>query len=126
MNTQHEILTMIAQCNGTEQYHRHFSGLLFTDGVQQLAEMAECFWLIDVIASHQTRKLDAACDGFQLWTITTDTDAQTCVVECRTDSNKPAIVHQAIGFTTFPIAGKFTLYVEGPKGQSVLLLPSEH
>jgi hypothetical protein len=126
MNTQNEILTTIAHYTGTEQYHRHFLGLLFTDGVQQLAEMAECYWLIDVIASHQTRKLDTACDGFQLWTITTGVDAKTCVVECRTDSNEPALVRQVIGFTTFPIAGKFTLYVEGPRGQAVLLLPSEH
>ena len=37
---------------GTEQYHRFHSRTVLTDGALYLAEVARCFWLMDVFASH--------------------------------------------------------------------------
>lgn len=125
MKTASEITSSLAHCNCTEQWHRHFTGLLFTDGVYQLAEMADCYWLIDVIASHQTRRVREATDGFQLWTITVDLAEHTGVVTCQGDSGEPFAVVQEIPFTDFPLAS-LKLYVEGSGRETVLLLPSEH
>ncbi len=55
---------------GTENYYRHslVPNFLFTDGVKYLAENAECFWLIDIIASYQAMaKKDEALQAMQFW-----------------------------------------------------------
>lgn len=43
----------LQQFTSTQDYHRHFTGLLYTDGIQYLAEHGQCFWLIDLVGSHQ-------------------------------------------------------------------------
>jgi hypothetical protein len=42
----------LKQFTGTEQYHRFHSSTVLTDGALYLAEVARCFWLMDVFASH--------------------------------------------------------------------------
>ncbi len=37
---------------GTEHYYRISRRHLLTDGTKYLAEEAECFWMMDAIASH--------------------------------------------------------------------------
>jgi hypothetical protein len=37
---------------GTEKYYRISRRHLLTDGTKYLAEEAECFWMMDAIASH--------------------------------------------------------------------------
>jgi hypothetical protein len=37
---------------GTEKYYRISRKHLLTDGTKYLAEEAECFWMMDAIASH--------------------------------------------------------------------------
>jgi len=126
MKTESDILNALAHFNGTESYYRGLlNSLVWTDGIQELVKQASCMWLVDVIASHQTSKVHAACDGFQLWEIKTDKVRNTAVVTCRADSGSEPIVTQRINYTDFPLA-EFKLFVEGPKGHAVLLLPSEH
>lgn len=50
--TPNEILAGLANFHGTEQYYRHSHHAVVTDGVKWLADHAQCYWLIDVIASH--------------------------------------------------------------------------
>jgi hypothetical protein len=49
-----EILDIINGAAGTDHYYRFsiLTPLVTTDGVMELALAAECFWLLDVIASH--------------------------------------------------------------------------
>ena len=53
---------------GTEQYYKHFLGIRYTDGVKYLAENAQCYCLIDAIASHQpiVNRIHRLTE-FQLW-----------------------------------------------------------
>lgn len=119
-----EIEAMLDQCTGTNELYRHFTGMLYTDGLDVLANMAESFWLIDLIASYQTRKLDAACGGFQIWELTVNLDKQTAVLTVKRDSNEPALVTKRIDYTDFPLAS-IKFYVEGEGRNKTLMLPSE-
>lgn len=109
----------LAQMIGTTQYYQHWTKLLkHTDGVQFLAEYAKAYWLIDLVASYQT-KANIRQVPFQLWELKV-LDSKG-VVTMREDTNAPVLVKQVIEYTDFPLS-EIKLYVEN----GVLLLPSEH
>ena len=110
----------LAQFTGTDNYYKHWTGkLLYTDGVRAMAEQAGAFWLIDLIASHQTPPVRQC--GFQLSELTRNKTGNGAVVTMREDTDEPAQVTQRIEFTDFP-EPTFKLYlIDG-----VLLLPSEY
>jgi dipeptidyl aminopeptidase/acylaminoacyl peptidase len=105
-----------------------------TDGVQYLAEEAQCYWLIDVIASHQTKKLlaDKMLKDFQLWYLMVGDSHEfikpkphhQAVVTCWGDTPDPEItpyIRQDIEFTDFPLPEIKLFLVQG-----VLMLPGEY
>ena len=116
-----ENLKHLSQCTGGDQYHGNpIGGLLYTDGVQYLAENADCYWLIDAVASYQPQvNRTPALRDFQVWTLAVKDRSAT--LTCRADSDEPPVVTQEIEYTDFPLP-EITLWVEG----GVLLLPSEH
>lgn len=120
MTKAKEILDLINHATGTAQYHRfsqfpHFP--VITDGVNAVAELAGCYWLLDVIGSYQLDpKLDKA---FQVWTLEVDT-ANTCGV-VRGYNDTTLIITQDIPFTDFPL-DKIKLFLM----DGVILLPSEY
>lgn len=129
-----ELLQSLDHFTGTENYYRHLLGIHYTDGVKFLAEKAECFWLIDVIASHQTRKLltDVMLRDFQLWLLVVGDSHEfikpkpnyKAVITCWRDTPNIGIkppVRQDIEFTDFPLS-EIKLYL----CQGVLMLPSEY
>jgi hypothetical protein len=105
---------------GGDQF-RHITGLLYTEGVQHLAEEAGAYWLIDAIASYQGERVLRAprLREFQLWEL--EVKDQKGVLTCREDSDLEPVIRQEIEYTDFPLP-EIKLYVEG----GVLLLPSEH
>lgn len=110
---------------GTQCWHQHWlNRFLVTDGIMFLQNEAECGWLVDAIASHQTPALDRTCDGFQLW-ILRKVGPRCAVLTCQADSNQPALVKQEIEFTDFPLE-TVHIYVEGTGARKTILLPSEH
>ena len=112
MKTEQEL----SQFTGTEQYHRHFTGLLFTDGVAYMAEQGGAFWLIDIVASYRRK------EPFQIWELKVDKSAEPmAVVTMKEDTGQPELVRQEIPYTDFPLA-EITLYLIG----GVLLLTSEY
>jgi hypothetical protein len=119
MNTAVEIKDALNHCTGTSQYHR-FSPFPFfpvaTDGVKLLADMAECYWLLDVIGSYQLDK--RLCKQFQVWTLDVNED-ESAIVKGYNDTE--LIIEQEIEWTTFPME-TIKLYLIG----GVLLLPSEY
>ena len=120
MKTENEILEILAHCTGTTRYHRVSSfpdAPIVTDGIIALAEAAGCYWLLDVIISHQTnRKLDPS---FQVWELTKNKKGDGAIVRGYNDKTK--IVSQRIPFTDFPLDGIKLYLMEG-----VIMLPSEY
>lgn len=114
----------LAQFTGSENVYKHWTGrLVFTEGVQYLAEKGGAYWLIDAIASYQTDKRITSCPelvDFQLWELAVGEDKSAKLI-VHTDSNKPAAITQEIPFTDFPLE-RVKLYV----CNGTLLLPSEY
>jgi hypothetical protein len=116
----------MAQAIGTTKYIRHFSRqLVFTDGIEQLREDADCHWLVDAIASHQVKHKHRP---FQVWELEVKPD-NSAVLTMKEDTGWPVLVRQEIKYTDFPLS-EITLWVEEGyvDGGScpVLLLPNEH
>lgn len=113
---------------GTDGYTRYTFGILLTDGVRWLCENANCFWLVDAIASWQFDKRvreDEMLQGFQFWKLRVKTDdvgRKSAVLTLERDSND-VVLTQAIEFTDFPLDEMDLYYSPQDK---VLLLPSEY
>ena len=117
---QNALRAELRQFTGSEEFYRHFTNaVIYTQGVKFLAERARLYWLIDLIASLQTRALkDRALREFQLWELRIANGK--AVLVCLRDSEDVA----------FRVPLKFAdsaldyvrLYVEN----GTLLLPSEH
>jgi len=94
-----------------------------TDGVKWLATAAECFWLLDIIASYQkNRKLD---QEFQVWKFETLPQEKqryyNCMAEMQGYNDTDLVIRQKIPFTDFPLETLKLYYIRG-----VILLPSEY
>jgi len=124
--TPQEIRDHLDQFIGTTQYHKHPLGLLLTDGVVAACELMKCWWLTDVIASHQWDKKIKANPSFIVWRfVKRDDDSATVSAHSDWDDENPkafkALVSQEIPFTNLPL-DEFVLWQES----GVLLLRSEH
>ena len=125
------IRASLAHFTGSEEHHRFGlrSNVLATDGAKEMAELCVAYWLLDAISSHQSARVDAACQGFQVWTLKlapTKSEPRRAVLECRADSDAEPVVRQVIPYTDFPLPEGITLYTEGDRSLQVILLPSEH
>jgi len=109
-----QLMSDLEQFSGTEHYHKHWIGGMYTDGVEFLAQKTNCYWLIDAIFSY-TR-----AEPFQIWELEVNHD-RTALLTMKEDDGQEAKVKQEIKFTDFP-EGKMKLYVS----DGVLLLPSEY
>jgi len=101
---------------GTENYYKHWKGV-YTDGIKEMAEQFEAYWLIDVVFSYQDKKINLI--PFQVWEITSTGDKAT--VEMKEDTDQPILVSQKIPFTDFPEGMLKMYYID-----NVLMLPSEY
>ena len=124
MLTQHDAAALecdLAQFCGTENWWKHWTGrITFTDGVKFLAEKAGAFWLIDLVASHQTARLQK--EEFQVWILTVSRNrTPMAVATCQTDTDEPLLVRQEIDYTDFPLPS-IKLWLVG----GVLMLPNEY
>jgi hypothetical protein len=108
----------LAQFTGTTQWFRHglMRQVLYTEGVQYLAEQAGAYWLIDKVATLQLEPKISA-EGFQVWKLRVADDTATLTCE---DGNDNTVYREAIGFTDFPLA-EIDLWFE----DNVIMLPSE-
>jgi hypothetical protein len=105
---------------GTETWFRHplFRKFLFTEGVQFLAEAAECFWLIDMIYGFQLDQQAVKDEYFQTWDLTVG-ENKTATLTCGNGNDNIVFTH-SLTFTTFPLEGIRLFFTD-----NVLLLPSE-
>jgi hypothetical protein len=110
----------LSQFTGTERYYRISKRHLLTEGTKYLAEQAECFWMMDAIASH------LAEIGTTDWFVavkTTVTDAKALMVY--EDGNGHEHARQEIPYTDLPLAA-ITLYACWDGQHWVIMLPSEY
>ncbi len=57
-----------AHTTGSETWHRHLLGVLFTDGIKHVAETCGAYWLIDAVASWQPKiRQKPGGQEFQVW-----------------------------------------------------------
>ena len=127
MKTVAEITRNMAQAIGTSQYIKCslWPHLVFTDGVNNLRQDADAFWLVDLIASHRIK------DEFQVWKLTVERSTNNWVIVCE-DGNGKELARQDGTFTNFPLP-EIEFFVEvGGYGTEdnwteclVLMLPSE-
>lgn len=115
---------------GTERWHRYspqlFPYILLTDGVMYLANVGECFWLIDAIASlqrHEAIRTHEQLQQIQFWTLTVFENS-AAELSCEWDRNQ-IVLTQAIDYTDFPLE-QIRLYVARDEGYFIILLPSEY
>ena len=110
----------LRQFTGTETWFRYplARKVLYTEGVQYVAEQGGAYWLIDIIAFGQAIPAVAA-ESFQFWTLTVRPN-QTATLVCE-DGNGKVVHTQEIPFTDFPLP-VIKFYVT----DSVILLPSEY
>ena len=110
----------LAQFTGTEHWYRHgiVRKVLYTDGVQYVAELCGAYWLIDEIAFAQCNPKIAA-EGFQFWQLAVKAD-HTATLSC-TDGNYRRVHQKKLTFTDFPL-DEISFYFT----DNVILLPSEY
>ena len=110
-----------------ERYRLTVAGkVLCTEGVHHLANEAGCFWLVDVVASHQT-KAAVRREEFQLWRIERH-GKEGALVTCRRDTNDKPVCRQEIEYTDFPFPedGSFEFYGIREGEYLIMLLKSEY
>ena len=93
----------LRQFTGTETWFRHPLNrkVLYTEGVQYVAEKGGAYWLIDEIALIQPYDQKVAAEAFQVWTLTVRAD-RTATLACD-DGNDNVIFVKEIAFTDFPL-----------------------
>ena len=110
------------QYTGTTQYFKHWTGsIVYTDGVQYIGERG-AYWIIDLIASYQTRDL-LENHPFQAWTVKRTDDGG--FIATGTDGNDNEIIRQEGEFTDLLIDLEFFLQAD-PTFNAVLMLRSEY
>ncbi len=110
----------LSQFTGTERYYRISRRHLLTDGTKYLAEQAECFWMMDAIASHL---IEIGTTDWFVVVKTTVNDASALMVY--EDGNGHEHARQEIPYTDFPLA-EITLYACWDGEHWVIMLPSEY
>lgn len=118
---KNEIINNLRYFSGSEIYYTHrtfgygFSAL--TEGTKYLRDACNCYWLFDLILSHQYKLRE---EQFQQWELC-QAKGGTWVITC-TDGNHKTLVSQDIKFSDFPLNGIVLWKIEG----NVICLPSEY
>lgn len=107
----------LEQFHRTQNYHRSYTGLVYTDGVHYLADRTGCYWLIDLVSSYQ---LEFQHVRFQLWEIEV-VEGVSAQVTMRKDIDQPVYVRKHLPYTDFPLE-KFSFYCV----ENVMMLKSEY
>lgn len=112
--------SMLSQFTGTEHYYRISRRHLLTEGTKYLAEHAQCFWMMDAIASHLMEI------GTADWFIVIKTSVQdTRAIMVYEDGNGREHARQEIPYTDLPLT-EITLYACWDSEHWILMLPSEY
>jgi hypothetical protein len=129
MKTPAEITQALAYHTGTSTYTRLMKGVLLTEGVVDLVDMAECHWLVSDIACHllfnATISRSPQHRRIHFWSL--DVLNEKADLTARLDTGLEPFVEQHYSVTDFPLPRQeiWATMNEG-MGEWVLLLPSEY
>lgn len=125
-------LNDLAQFTGDLERYRHPLNpkVIYTPGVQYLAEQAGAYWLIDAIASYfgapvmnEAMRKDDRIRHMQFWKlVVTDNSA---LLTAEADAGVPPFISQEIAFTDFPLP-EIQIWAAFDGRAWTLYLPSEH
>ena len=112
---------MFAQFTDSQNFYRHFlvREVLYTEGVEYVAETAGAYWLLDEIALAQRYIIPVKREDFQVWDLKVNAD-QTALLICG-DGNGLEVYSKPVPFTDFPEPGIRFYYADW-----VIHLPSEY
>lgn len=109
----------IRHFTGTDKWHKMYPNVLITDGVKFVFDLAESYWLGEIVFSLQTLEKVKA-EPFQLYELEVNLEKHNADLKV-TDGNENVLYTQFIEFTDFPLP-KFSFYYT----DSVILLSSEY
>lgn len=111
----------LAQFTGTEVWYSHAlkRNILYTEGMQYVAEKAGAYWLLDEIVFNQIQPL-VASENFQVWILRVDLEKSNAVLTCD-DGNGKIVYKKVISYTDFPLDEIKIYFID-----NVVLLTSEY
>ena len=116
-----ELQSALAQFTGTEKYYQFYPKVVLTDGTKYLADIAGCYWLMDVYATH-IAGVDPQVESFTCLKLSKKGSGAEIVIE---DGNTHALAKQQIEYTDFPLEN-FMFYAVWAGEFWVLMLRSEY
>jgi hypothetical protein len=122
--TPEELQSQLSAFYGSKNSYQRSTPILiyYTDGIKWLQENANCYWLIDLIASYQTTEFKKANDR-QFWKLVV-IDSST-VITCD-DGDGNISVTQSIDYTDF-LLPSLSIWLEiQEEGRTFIYLPSEY
>lgn len=129
MKTEVEIQSIrnsLAQFSGSDIFTKWsalFRNCVLTEGALHLAESCGAYWLMDLIASHQT-SAKVRAESFQVWKLTPKGKGWQAIAE---DGNNNVIAKQNLSYSDFPFIEGITLWaVKNEFGGVTIMLPSEY
>lgn len=123
----------LGQFTGSTQWYRHSfnRAVIYTEGVQFLAEQGGAYWLLDAIASHigspPFRKAVARDDRIALlhfWKLAVSPDHSAKLIAV-VDTGEPPFIEQDIPYTDFPLAA-IDVWAQNNGEGFTLMLSSEY
>jgi hypothetical protein len=120
-NTKTLTAADLRQFTGTETWFRHPLNrkVVYTEGVQYVAENGGAYWLLDEIALLQPHDKKVAAEAFQVWTLTVQADRKATLT-CD-DGNGNVVFTKDLEFTDFPLDTIKFYFTD-----NTILLPSEY
>ena len=112
--------SQLSYFTGTQRYYRITNKHLLTDGTKYLAEEAECFWMMDAIASHLSEI--GTQDWFVQVRMTVNGYKAKLIYE---DGRGKEYARQEIPYTDFPMHS-IALFACWDGEHWVIMLPSEY
>ena len=116
------LTAQLQQYTGTSAYYKLYPKVVLTDGAKFLAEEANCFWLMDVYASHLLCAIDGELESFTCLQMRIKNQHATIVID---DGNGVELAKQTIEFTDFPLH-HIKLYACWDNACWVIMLTSEY
>ena len=112
MLSPEELQAGLAQFTGTQTWYRYRLGqailAYYTEGIQYLADNADCYWLLTEIVIAQTDD-NVSRETFQSWELLVTEDHRASLV-CE-DGNQVSVFTKIIPYTDFPFP-EITVWVE--------------
>ncbi|MCK5742546.1 MAG: hypothetical protein KAH48_10030 [Chlorobi bacterium] len=114
-----ELTVGLQEFHGTELWYKHQTSLIhYTDGIKYLAENADCYWLIDLVASYQVENR-VKNEPFQVFHLKVN-ENKTAKITI-SDGNDNILAVQEIEYSDFPLPEITVWCVD-----KIMLLPGEY